>query len=42
MFTVRAKNNSKENKYIQSASLNGKALSRCWITHKEIIEGRKL
>lgn len=38
-FTVRAKNNSEKNIYIQSATLNGKSLSRTWITHKEITEG---
>ena len=38
-FTVRAKNNSGENIYIQSASLNGKTLSRTWISHQEITEG---
>jgi predicted alpha-1,2-mannosidase len=42
IFTIKTKNNSKENKYIQSATLNGKAFSRCWITHKEIIDGGML
>lgn len=41
-FTVIAKNNSPENIYIQSATLNGKPLSRSWITHKEIISGGTL
>jgi predicted alpha-1,2-mannosidase len=35
-FTIIAENNSAENLYIQSARLNGKDLSRSWITHEEI------
>ncbi|MFN8254317.1 MAG: GH92 family glycosyl hydrolase [Bacteroidales bacterium] len=42
VFTVTAKNISKKNIYIQSASLNGKALETCYITHKNIMEGGKL
>ncbi|WP_316831214.1 GH92 family glycosyl hydrolase [Pedobacter aquatilis] len=38
-FTLNAKNNSAENKYIQSAVLNGKVLNRSWFTHKELTEG---
>jgi len=38
-FTLNAKNNSAENKYIQSAELNGKVLNRSWFTHKELTEG---
>ncbi len=38
-FTVVAKNNSKENIYIQSAKLNGKPLNRSWISHQEIVSG---
>ena len=38
-FTVKAKNYSKENKYIQSASLNGKKLDRSWFTHDELMAG---
>jgi len=41
-FTVEAKYNSPVNKYIQSASLNGKSISRTWITHKEITAGGRL
>ncbi|MGQ8336248.1 GH92 family glycosyl hydrolase [Sunxiuqinia sp. A32] len=41
-FTVIANNNSKENIYIQSAKLNGKALDRCWISHQEIVSGGTL
>lgn len=41
-FVIRAINNSKENKYIQSAKLNGKAFNRTWITHEEITRGGTL
>jgi putative alpha-1,2-mannosidase len=33
-FTITAQNNSPENIYIQSATLNGKPLNRCWIVYK--------
>jgi len=38
-FTVQAKNNNSKNIYIQSATLNGKPLSRNYITHEEIMNG---
>lgn len=38
-FTVVAKNNSKENIYIQTIKLNGDLLKRYWITHDEIVNG---
>lgn len=41
-FTVKAKNCSKRNKYIQSAELNGKVLNRAWISHSEITAGGTL
>jgi predicted alpha-1,2-mannosidase len=41
-FTVIAKNNSAENLYIQSATLNGKPITRSWISHDEITAGGKL
>jgi len=41
-FTIHAQNNSPENVYIQSASLNGKPLDRCWISHSEITAGGRL
>jgi len=41
-FTVVAKNNSKENIYIQSATLNGKPHTRTWIGHDEIMAGGEL
>jgi putative alpha-1,2-mannosidase len=41
-FTVIAKNNSAQNSYIQSATLNGKPITRSWISHAEITAGGKL
>ena len=41
-FTVVAKNNSTANPYIQSATPNGKPITRSWITHTEITAGGKL
>ncbi|HEC41935.1 MAG TPA: glycoside hydrolase family 92 protein [Bacteroides sp.] len=38
-FTVRANKVSSVNKYIQSASLNGKPMSKTWISHDEITNG---
>ena len=42
VFVIEAKGNSPQNVYIQSAKLNGIALSRTWITYNEIINGGKL
>jgi predicted alpha-1,2-mannosidase len=41
-FTVIAKDNSADNVYIQSATLNGKKLTRPWITRTEVISGGTL
>jgi predicted alpha-1,2-mannosidase len=41
-FTLEAKNNSAENIYVQSATLNGQPLNRSWISHEEIVHGGKL
>lgn len=41
-FTVTARNNSKENIYIQKAMLNGQPFSRTWISHEEIVNGGTL
>ncbi len=41
-FEIMAENNSLENKYVQSVSLNGKELTRSYITHKELMDGGKL
>lgn len=41
-FQVLAENCSKKNKYIRSATLNGKELNRAFISHPDIIQGGKL
>ncbi len=41
-FTVEAKNNSKENKYIQSVTLNGKEYAYSYINHQDILKGGNL
>ena len=41
-FEVIAENVSKENKYIQSATLNGKVLDKSYIHHQDILNGGKL
>ena len=38
-FTVKAKNLSQENKFIQSARLNGKVLDKPWFTHEQLMAG---
>ena len=38
-FEIVAKNQTPENIYIQSASLNSEPLSRCWITQREFAAG---
>jgi predicted alpha-1,2-mannosidase len=42
IFTVKAGNVSKKNKYIHSAKLNGKPFDRAWIKHSEIEQGGTL
>ncbi len=42
IFTIEAKNNSDSNKYIESATLNGKKLNRTYLNHDEIINGGSL
>lgn len=41
-FIIETINNSKTNKYIESITLNGEAINRNFITHKEIINGGTL
>lgn len=42
MFTIEALNNSKENRYVQSATLDGKPLTKPWFYHKDLVDGGKL
>lgn len=41
-FVIIAENNSPENVYIESVELNGKELTRSWLTHKEISSAGEL
>ena len=41
-FIIEAKNVSDQNKYIQSATLNGKVFNQAWINHADIVQGGKL
>ena len=42
IFRVERVGYSKENRYVQSVELNGKALDRYYITHEEIVAGGTL
>ncbi len=41
-FTIIAHDNSEENMYIQSATLNGEPLNQPWFSHSAIVNGGKL
>ncbi|MBA3691883.1 MAG: glycoside hydrolase family 92 protein [Acidobacteria bacterium] len=41
-FTIEAVNSSEVNKFIQSATLDGKPIERAWLRHSEIANGGKL
>jgi putative alpha-1,2-mannosidase len=41
-FTILANHVSAKNKYIQSATLNGKPLRKAWFSHSDIAEGGTL
>jgi len=41
-FTLIAEDNSKENQYIQSVSINGESYTKTFITHKEVLIGGEL
>jgi len=42
VFTIAAKNVSAQNKYIQSATLNGKTWDKAWFAHSELAGGGTL
>ncbi|NDV77993.1 GH92 family glycosyl hydrolase [Dysgonomonas sp. 511] len=42
VFEIYCHNYSPENKYIQSAKLNGKVLDKSWIHHNDLVKGGKL
>jgi putative alpha-1,2-mannosidase len=41
-FVIEAKGCSQKNRYIQSAKLDGKPLSKCWFYHSDLIDGGSL
>jgi len=41
-FVLKANQVSRQNKFIQSASINGMPFNRSWITHEEIVSGKTL
>jgi predicted alpha-1,2-mannosidase len=41
-FVIEAKNTSKENRYVQSATLNGKSFNTFWFYHKDLVNGGEL
>jgi len=41
-FVIKADNNKEENVYIQSAALNGANYTKCFITHKDIMNGGEI
>ena len=41
-FEMEVINYNKDHFYVQSAQLNGKELSRNWLTHEELTQGGKL
>jgi len=41
-FVIETTNNSATNRYIQSATLNGKPLTKPWFYHRELVQGGKL
>ena len=41
-FVIEARNDSKQNVYIQSATFNGERLDRPWIYHADVVKGGKL
>ena len=42
LFTIRALNNGAENRYIQSATLNGEPYDKTYIRHEELLKGGEL
>lgn len=41
-FVIETKNDPETNPYIQSATLNGRPLDKCWFLHEEFANGGKL
>ena len=41
-FVIEAKNNSATNRYVQSATLDGRPLTKCWFYHDQLVDGGSL
>jgi predicted alpha-1,2-mannosidase len=41
-FTISARNHAPENRYVQSATLNGRSYDRAWLRHSDIMSGAEL
>jgi hypothetical protein len=41
-FVIETKNTSSQNRYIQSATLNGQTLEKFWFNHSDLVKGGKL
>lgn len=41
-FTIEAKNTSDVNRYVQSATFNGKPLTKPWVYHQDVVNGGTL
>jgi len=41
-FAIETKGNGPQNRYIQSAILDGKELEKCWFYHKDLVDGGSL
>jgi putative alpha-1,2-mannosidase len=41
-FVILARNNSRNNKYVQSIQLNGQRMDRVWFRHSQIADGGTL
>jgi predicted alpha-1,2-mannosidase len=41
-FVIEARNNSATNRYIQSATLDGKPLTKPWLYHADLVDGGRL
>lgn len=39
VFTIRVKGQSPQNTYIQSATLNGKPYTKCYIDYQDVVQG---
>ena len=41
-FTIKGRNNNKNNVYVDSAKLNGKAFNKTFLSHQQILQGGEL